>query len=627
MADEQKKIEERKKELEKLKKDLMLVSDEATQESKIKEINQKDKPDPSNGKYVTQSQLDILSYYHYMGQKYKEWKKSLWNWWKPKLSDEKNSKIVELKDIRDTFENFKNPQEEGLSPWALNNSPNNSLNNLNENLVKYGITSKESIHHFLVQCAVESGVGFSLSEDENKDYQGAGYLHLTGEENYRAFSEKIKQNKEKELTELEELKEKCEEEIDPETKDKEDQEIEEIQQKKKKKIEFDYIKQENIMDKTNGKDTVVNTYPWESATWFWTHNHWIPTTLNAGSATFTLPSVQDIDINSSLTSNSTPGGNSLSLETISGIVDLGPQYKLDHKGTIDLLDERVFLYDITKFLFDEAEKAGKEEPKKEKAHFPMKYMRITTGIDDGKHKAYWTHIGTQAIDNGGNDKVGEPEPVYAPYTGKVRHIDLWANMVWLESVESVEYPKNGGVGKLTMFFMHANDNDFNKLTEEQRKGDVEIKQGEVFYTEGEKKAPDNLHLHMECAKGEYQKGDNGKGYKVSSYEGADYTYYDKNGEKHTEQTKKGAWAIGNGDGIPPDEVLFLKIHTKIYNSVHTIMENVKAVTKDGEIRKNFVGPSDHKNEYILTVHEDDSYIEMTIDDVYYKWMVDPDASW
>jgi RHS repeat-associated protein len=71
---------------------------------------------------------------------------------------------------------------------------------LNLTLKIYGITSTKHISHFLAQCAYESGWGKNLTESDNAagtylkgkkyyPYYGAGYIQLTGEKNYQAFSD------------------------------------------------------------------------------------------------------------------------------------------------------------------------------------------------------------------------------------------------------------------------------------------------------------------------------------------------------------------------------------------------------------------------------------------------------
>ena len=69
----------------------------------------------------------------------------------------------------------------------------------------------------------------------------------------------------------------------------------------------------------------------------------------------------------------------------------------------------------------------------EKPLFPMEYMRITQGYNEG------THIDSYAIDNAGKDTG--ISGIKAPFTGIIKKIyQNDANEVWIESKEIVEYP-------------------------------------------------------------------------------------------------------------------------------------------------------------------------------------------
>ena len=160
----------------------------------------------------------------------------------------------------------------------------------------------------------------------------------------------------------------------------------------------------------------------------------------------------------------------------------------------------------------------------EKPIFPMEYLRITQGYNEG------THTDSFAIDNAGKD-IGI-SPIYAPFTGIIKKIySNDANEVWLESKDIVEYPDGT---KDYMYMMFAHDNDISDLFV----GKV-IKQKEIFYHEGTKGNATGNHCHMECGKGKYI--DNG---------------WHKN--------SAGYWSINNGK--KPEECLWLDDNIKVINN-------------------------------------------------------------
>lgn len=79
--------------------------------------------------------------------------------------------------------------------WELSDD---SLEELNRILVKYGIVTQEEILHFLAQVTIESGAGQCLLEQADERYcrkrgytlgtRGAGYLHLTHKYGQMAFA-------------------------------------------------------------------------------------------------------------------------------------------------------------------------------------------------------------------------------------------------------------------------------------------------------------------------------------------------------------------------------------------------------------------------------------------------------
>lgn len=83
----------------------------------------------------------------------------------------------------------------GELSWNLSEE---SLRELNQTLIRYGILDSEEICHFLAQATVETGAGRALTEEGDEDYfrkrgyttgtRGAGYLHLTHDYGQMAFA-------------------------------------------------------------------------------------------------------------------------------------------------------------------------------------------------------------------------------------------------------------------------------------------------------------------------------------------------------------------------------------------------------------------------------------------------------
>ena len=91
---------------------------------------------------------------------------------------------------------------------------NYNLNDLNNCLKKFGITTPARIRHFISQCSHESACGRYTEEIGDRNYcskydgrmgndqpgdgykyKGAGYIQLTGKNNYRAFANYIGDNR------------------------------------------------------------------------------------------------------------------------------------------------------------------------------------------------------------------------------------------------------------------------------------------------------------------------------------------------------------------------------------------------------------------------------------------------
>ena len=190
----------------------------------------------------------------------------------------------------------------------------------------------------------------------------------------------------------------------------------------------------------------------------------------------------------------------------------------------------------------------------EKPLFPMEYMRITQGYNEG------THIDSYAIDNAGKDTG--ISGIKAPFTGIIKKIyQNDANEVWIESKEIVEYPDGT---KDYMNIMFAHDNDVSNLFVGK-----EIKRGDIFYHEGTKGNATGNHCHFECGKGKFT--DNG---------------WHKNNH--------GYWSINNGK--KPEECLWIDESIKIidnhnYNFKKISTETVdKKENKKVESEKIFIAP-------------------------------------
>lgn len=132
----------------------------------------------------------------------------------------------------------------------------------------------------------------------------------------------------------------------------------------------------------------------------------------------------------------------------------------------------------------------------EKILFPMKDMRLTTGVNMLSHK------GSNAIDIAGKDTG--IQRAFAPFTGVIKRIYKLGNTVWIESVDKVEYA-DGRVDFATANFTH--DNSVSEL----RVGQV-IPQGTYFYDEGTNNAS-GAHIHLEIGVGKFT----GTGWHQNSY--------------------------------------------------------------------------------------------------------------
>lgn len=160
----------------------------------------------------------------------------------------------------------------------------------------------------------------------------------------------------------------------------------------------------------------------------------------------------------------------------------------------------------------------------EKILFPMKYMRLTTGVN------MLSHLGSNAIDIAGKDT--SKENAFAPFTGTIKKVYKNGNTVWIQSNSPVQYA-DGTVDFATASFTH--DNDVSNLWV----GKV-INQGEVFYQEGTANAV-GAHIHLEIGRGKFT----GAG------------WY---------QNKYGNWVISNS--YEPWKAFWLKTDTIVLNSMN-----------------------------------------------------------
>ena len=176
----------------------------------------------------------------------------------------------------------------------------------------------------------------------------------------------------------------------------------------------------------------------------------------------------------------------------------------------------------------------------EKPLFPMEYLRITQGYNEG------THLDSYAIDIAGKD--GGISGIKAPYTGIIKKIyQNDANEVWLESKDIVEYPDGT---KDYMNIMFAHDNNVDDLFVGK-----EIKKGEIFYHEGTKGNATGNHCHIECGLGKFT--NNG---------------WHKN--------NNGYWSINNGK--KPEECLWIDDGIKILNNNNYQFKKISTETVEKE---------------------------------------------
>lgn len=123
----------------------------------------------------------------------------------------------------------------------------------------------------------------------------------------------------------------------------------------------------------------------------------------------------------------------------------------------------------------------------EYAIFPMAYLNITQGMEEG------SHIGSFAIDIAGKGRG--IEPAFAPFTGTIKKKWPNGNTIWLESNLPVEWA-DGNVDYMTVSMTH--DNNIDNL----HVGQV-IQQGVNFYSEGTAGIATGNHIHLGVGRGKF----------------------------------------------------------------------------------------------------------------------------
>lgn len=137
--------------------------------------------------------------------------------------------------------------------------------------------------------------------------------------------------------------------------------------------------------------------------------------------------------------------------------------------------------------------------------FPMHYLNVTQGYDEGNHLDHWKNANyvDYPIDLGGMDSGRDY--LYAPVDMRVVKInginnkDV-SNKIFLESINLVNTPRYGKV-KIFMTAVHFEDSDIEKFN--LYEGKI-IKEGEPICFEGKETATAN-HLHITCGIGSASK--------------------------------------------------------------------------------------------------------------------------
>lgn len=189
----------------------------------------------------------------------------------------------------------------------------------------------------------------------------------------------------------------------------------------------------------------------------------------------------------------------------------------------------------------------------EKAILNIDILNVSQGMNNS-----FSHKGDKAID------ITSLTYLKAPFTGTIKKIYNYANTVWIESNNKVEY-SDGTKDYMTIMTMHSND------ISNLYVGKI-IKQGEIYYHPGTSGNATGSHIHIAVGKGKFT----GSGWYENNYHN---------------------WCINNQYDI--NKALYLDNNVIIYNAWYewkkintnkkTIneiaLEVIKGLWNNGSIRK------------------------------------------
>ena len=139
----------------------------------------------------------------------------------------------------------------------------------------------------------------------------------------------------------------------------------------------------------------------------------------------------------------------------------------------------------------------------QKCKFFMESMRITQGYgykaDGSVDSTKYSHVGSYALDLGGNDKTTR-DWAYAPCDVVVKRVYGDYHAVWFETLEPV-LCADGQARNLVFLLLHINTVDLKEL--DIKVGKV-FKQGERFYREGVAGKATGNHIHMEVGEAPFK---------------------------------------------------------------------------------------------------------------------------
>ena len=139
----------------------------------------------------------------------------------------------------------------------------------------------------------------------------------------------------------------------------------------------------------------------------------------------------------------------------------------------------------------------------QKCKFFMKALRVSQGYgykaDGSVDHTNYSHVGSYALDLGGNDKATQ-DWAYAPCDVVVKRVYGDYHAVWFETLEPV-LCADGQVRSLVFLLIHINTVDLKEL--DIKVGKV-FKQGERFYREGVAGKATGNHIHVEVGEAPYK---------------------------------------------------------------------------------------------------------------------------